>query len=408
MTSITRESVRRRAHRTAPILRAWWARTGPILLPLAVALMCGAALYRLWYESFGLVWDSAEHHARDLRYYHEWAHRWFSGETVHAGPDGAEYPPASFALLWPLVGWLELTPARWLWAVTTVAALVWLSWLLVRGSGASTPKERAFVALILLSMSPTHTAIGTGQLIVHVLPLLVGAMLLLNRVGRGWAQELTAAALFLMALVKPTISAPFFWLVLFAPRGLRPAALITLGYAVLTVFAAAFQPTGLLLLIRDSLAYASTQAATGGYANLHIWLAAFGLEGWIVPTSLLTLAAFGLWAYRYRNVDVWLRLGVAALVARVWTYHRQYDDVLILLPIVALFRIAKHGSSESSAGVVAGGLLAISALLVFIPVGLLYASPTDLLYEGAHVLFWLVLLIFLLERASSQRSSISP
>jgi hypothetical protein len=44
-------------------------------------------------------------------------------------------------------------------------------------------------------------------------------------------------------------------------------------------------------------------------------------------------------------VILWLLLGVTALVARFWTYHRWYDDLLILLPMIALFRIAQQRPS---------------------------------------------------------------
>ena len=50
--------------------------------------------------------------------------------------------------------------------------------------------------------------------------------------------------------------------------------------------------------------------------------------------------ALGVWLYRHRRVDLWLQLGVIAVVARLWAYHRLYDDVLVVLALVALFRIA--------------------------------------------------------------------
>ena len=70
--------------------------------------------------------------------------------------------------------------ARLLWAATGLVALAWLAWRMVWVSGAQTALERAFVALMLLSMNATGVAIGNGQVIVHILALLVAAVSLLE------------------------------------------------------------------------------------------------------------------------------------------------------------------------------------------------------------------------------------
>jgi len=54
------------------------------------------------------------------------------------------------------------------------------------------------------------------------------------------------------------------------------------------------------------------------------------------------LGWLGLWTQLHRRVDPWLLLGVAAPVAGFCTYHRLYGDVLVLLPMVPLFHVAKR------------------------------------------------------------------
>jgi hypothetical protein len=217
------------------VLRHWWAVRGTILLRLAVALMAVVAIVWLGYEFWRLlwqstpIWQSSFTGAFDLRLRHSEVHQWFAGQSVYTKMTAA-YPPASYLMLWPLLGWLGPTSAGWLWAATTVGALGWLAHLIVQESGATTPLERAFVALIPLSMYATGATIGNGQLIVHLLPLLVAGLLLLRRERCGWCKDLMAAALLLVTLVKPSISVPFFWIVLFVPGRPRPALLIMLGY----------------------------------------------------------------------------------------------------------------------------------------------------------------------------------
>jgi hypothetical protein len=390
----------RRVSRDEPHRLPWWDRYGTALLRLAVALMAAIALLKLGDELHRLLWASGMG-AIDLRLRHREVQRWFEGLPVYGlfAPMTA-YPPASYAILWPLLGWLDLAPARWLWAATTVAALGGLAWLIVRASGADTPLERTVVVLMLLSMNATGSTIGNGQLMVHILPLLLAGLLALGRRPAGWHVDLLGASLYLIALVKPTVSAPFFWLVLFLYGRRRPGLFVIVGYAVLTLFAVAYQPVDLLSLLREWLAAGSAQAARGGYANVHVWLATLGLGEWTLPASVVLLLALGGWTYCYRRVDPWLLIGVVAIVARLWTYHRSYDDLLILLPMVALFRIAKRGPSTDGGAIPAGALLAVTMLTMLAPHRLLeYPPPWDVLYTGSHAAVWIVVLAFLLDRA---------
>ena len=92
-------------------------------------------------------------------------------------------------------------------------------------------------------------------------------------------------------------------------------------------------------------------------------------------------------------------VAVAALAARFWTYHRVYDDVLILLPMVALFRIVKSEQSTRSAWT-AGALLAITLASMLVPGSLLQAPPPwDSIIATERATVWIMVLIFLLNRA---------
>ncbi|MGH7960477.1 MAG: glycosyltransferase 87 family protein, partial [Candidatus Binatia bacterium] len=227
------EAFAKRQNRTIVLmLQGWWADHRTTLLGLAVVLMAIAALVWLTYEFWRLlwpsppVWRSSPSGAVDLRLRHVEVQRWFAGLPVYSVLPSALYPPASYVILGPLLGWLALTPARWLWAVTTLVMLAWLVSLTIRASGAQTRLERVFVAFIPLSMYATGATIGNGQVIVHLLPLLVAGLLMLDDTQCAWREDVIAAVLILLALVKPSISAPFFWIVLFVPGRLRPALLV--------------------------------------------------------------------------------------------------------------------------------------------------------------------------------------
>jgi hypothetical protein len=121
--------------------------------------------------------------------------------------------------------------------------------------------------------------------------------------------------------------------------------------------------------------------------------------------SAAMFAALGIWTYRYRRADRWVLIAVAALVARVWTYHRVYDDVLIFLPELALFRIAKQ-NSVSDKSIAAEILLAMIALAMLCPARLLdpplewaWTSQWAWIFTSTQTILWLLILGYLMRYA---------
>ena len=384
----------------------WWNSHGVAVLRLACAVMAVLAALKLGDEFRRLVWESGHNGAVDLKLRHQEVHDWFAGQPVYELRSTAVYPPATYVLLWPFLGWLGLAPARWLWAVTSVAALGSLVYLTVRESSADTHLQSAFVALMGLAMNAMGVTIGNGQLALHTLPALLCALLLLRRNRGEWHTRLLAVGLLLFALLKPTLSAPFLWMVLFAKGGLTTVALVALGYLGLTLFAVSFQESNLAVLARQWLGSATLVAAEGGHANLQTWLANAGLQEWILWASLLVLVALGFWVYRHREGDFWILLGVTAIVARLSTYHRVYDDVLILLPMVALFRVAKRRTSSEGTSIAAGLLLGTTMLAMLAPARWEnFQWPWSFVFTWGHALVWLAVLGFLLDRARRDKKA---
>jgi hypothetical protein len=174
------------------------------------------------------------------------------------------------------------------------------------------------------------------------------------------------------------------------------------GYAGLTALGAAFQPASPLALLADFAGGAvrdAARASAQAHANLHSWLDALGLGRGHAPASLAALAALGWWMYRARAADLWIRLGVAALVARFWTFHYRYDDILVLLPVVALLRIVTGRPPGGPPDRLAAGLLGLAATSLLIPARLLFPPWPWRAVESAQGLIWLAALGLLLLRA---------
>lgn len=391
-------------------LRIWWASHGTMLMRIAVALMAVASIIWLGYQFWRLLLQPNQigfYHvhpgAIDLKLRYKEVHQWFSGGPVYGELKNAVYPPASYLILWPLLGWLGLTPAIWLWAATTLVVLGWLIYVIDRESGSSTLLEHALITLIPLSMYATGATIGNGQLIVHLLPMILTGLLLLHQKQTGWCKDLAAALLISLALVKPTVSVPFIWIVLFVPGRLKPILLVICGYVAMTLFAALFQQPGFTTLLRSWIfnsVEVSTEIATRlSHCNLHSWLATLGLEQWNTLASLITLAALGGWVYCCRKKDIWLLISVTGIFTRLWTYHGWYDDLLMLPAIIALFRIAKRGASHDELGAIAGILFGMTVCLMIAPGGkFILPPPWNELYMGTLTIIWIFVLIFLIHQ----------
>ena len=395
------------------MVRNWLVKRCTMFMRIAIAVMTVAALVWLGYEFWRLVsqsrpvWHSSPSGAIDLKLRHIEVGRWFSGKPVYSELASAAYPPASYVILWPFVGWLEFTTARWLWACTSVLALVWLVYLVVKESTANTPLERVFVALVPLSMYATGATIGNGQLIVHLLPMLLAGVLMLHRKQPGLYRDIAAVALILLTFVKPNVAALVFWIVAFVPGRPLPAFLLLIGYFVLTILGSLFQPLHELLLLPNVLSGSVEWGAEDRYADIAIWLANLGLVEWIIPVTLFVMLVFGLWTYRHRQSDIWLILGVTALVTRFLTYHRWYDDLLILLPMVSLFRQAKGVMSPDGSNVTAGVLFATTLLAMLAPGGLyLFPSPWNSAYAVCQAILWGIVLVFLLDQTRRDKTRV--
>jgi hypothetical protein len=375
------------------------------LLTAAIAVMAATATLGMIKAVTIIVSGSSDGDV--VSFFSELVPRWFAGLPVYSYSDHAVHLPATYALLWPIFGVLHAGAARWVWIALLFAALACLIYLTLRASGASSAAERIFVVLQPLSMYGVLFTIRTGQFGVFVLVLLIAGLSLLAAQPPSWKRDLIAAALLLLTLVKPTIAAPFIWLALFLPGGFRTVLLIALGYAALTIAAVTFQPEDISTLFREWQMRSAELATSEGTANLHRWLSYLGLDQWILPASLAMLLAFGAWVYRNRGADLWLLLGVAALFARFWTYHRPYDDLLMLLPAVALFRSAKQSIPDSAAGLVAGVLLALLVTASLTPMRFLVAWRFHLLTTTVIAVLWCATLVFLARQAHRDKRRVA-
>jgi hypothetical protein len=395
-------------HRDATLYKKWQTHRKSILIPLC-ALLVVIAAQRLASGFYELIWKPGG--AVDLDFRYRDVHFWFEGKSL-AEERTAVYPPASLAVLWPFIGWVSWPAARWLWALTTAAALAWLASFAARESGVKRFWERTAVALLPLAVYAARAVMVNGQLALHLLPPLLGGVALLDRRPSGWKRDLCVAGLFLLGSVKPTVALPFLLFLIAAKRPIRPILIFTAGYAALTAVASLFQPGSISTQLLQWYGRASREAAAmsaHAHANLQSWLGKLGLQGLNLPVSLLVLALLGLLLLLYRRSDVWIRLGMAAVVARIWSFHFRYDDMLLIVPLIAVIRLLTRDRAAGEGKGAAALIMILLGFSLLAPARLMFlARPWSSLFESTQTLIWLAALAYLAYRARREDRAAAP
>ncbi|MEC8651619.1 MAG: glycosyltransferase 87 family protein [Planctomycetota bacterium] len=389
-------------------------------LNVALAAMGFLALVWLGYQTWRLLFQAAPKGAVDLLLRHGECQEWFRGVAIYETRVDAVYPPASYLVLWPLLGWSSTGFVRVFWLAPTILSTAWLCALVARHSGALDASRRRLLWVLPLASYPIGASVGNGQLSILVVACVGAGVMLVADAPRSWRRDLSIAALMLVALVKPSMSAYFFWIPLLIPGGFRAACLVVAGYALLTVAACAAQPHGPVDLIEQWLSRAAAGvrygASVGGGAmplakgssitgiNLHSVLIALGQGAWIRMLSPAPLLLLGAWVFMRRRADVLILLGVAAIVARFASYHGWYDDVLLLMPLVALIRCARVAEAPR-ARAVAAWLALVGGLFLLAPggthLGRLGLPTLANVYVVSQAVFWVVAMVFLARAARS-------
>jgi hypothetical protein len=117
----------------------------------------------------------------------------------------------------------------------------------------------------------------------------------------------------------------------------------------------------------------------------------------------------GWWVFRHRTADTWVLLGVCAIVAHFWMPHRLYDDVLILMPMIALLRLAATGPRSDEADITAAILFAATWLTMHAPASLLALDPpVSTAMEISQTVVWVAVLALLVRTARAARRPTGP
>lgn len=404
------------------------------ILLLALIPMIAASAYRMSFEFHRLLIAEGRLGAIDLELRYDETQTWLDGESVYEHYYSAVYPPASYLMMAPFLGHDSYVFVRWLWGFTIIAALAVLIAVLTRVFQTTSWIERAYVLFLVLGIYATGPTIGNGQLTIHVMAALALAILLSARESRGPMNLVITSAVFVVALIKPTVAAPFFLVYVFAPGKFRYAVCVGALYAVLALVASTFQEGNVIENHRfwmqrglEGAAFGSQGGGGGvgdfgeasegehgehgegyskdeflpvgvglGYASLHDWLGARGHSDWDMAGTLVVLVMLAIWIFFHRRADLWVIVGVTAIVSRFWTYHLVYDDMLLLFSVAALYRIAYDEEAWVGIRLASIVMMGVYTVVALVPASMrLMHAPWGDMFKDMQGVTWLAILVVL-------------
>jgi hypothetical protein len=274
--------------------------------------------------------------------------------------------PFGVVLTWP--AWPAV---RLYFAIINAFALVFLGWWAYREPRDAPPYVRLLLMASAIAFGGSCTATEVGQVSIIVTALLAAAMLC-DRAERPWLCGLLVA----LSLIKPTMSAPFAMALILTRRYQAAAAAAVYGIAASLVTWAVTGADPLHML--RQMAQAAAQYAGDGTIGINNVLIAFGASaaGVAIMPLVIAVPAMALMALSRSSLPI--AFAIAALWGRLWTYHKSYDDVMLVFLLLPLGMLA-FGRERSRLAMVAFFAIGV---LEWIP-GQLLASPVVQLVQLA-------------------------
>jgi len=278
------------------------------------------------------------------------ARRWLEGAylvrhinsmDVYAGVHAAErdlgaahpggYPPWATAF-----GLFIAPPIRSDWSRAYFAALNAAGlWFMARYAASESQRygrtATCFLVASCLAVSAHGVVLRNGQygIVINAALICMAAALVNGRPGRGGAWLALAAT-------KPQTSAPFALLWLARRSGIVALAVAAALCGAATAAVAIWLHASPFYLVAQVFGQAANW--DGGDAGPLRLLLTLGVpRGRAIPALAAVFVSGGaLLLHRFRRAPVSLQLAIACVSGRLWTYHRRYDDVMLVFLLVPL------------------------------------------------------------------------
>ncbi|MFT5393804.1 MAG: hypothetical protein ACI8PT_004008 [Gammaproteobacteria bacterium] len=312
-------------------------------------------------------------------------------ETVgDIGFQDPAHPPWSFVTSWVFF-WPDWPAARFYYAGLCALAITFVAWWVY---GVISPYGN-FSAWLTMA---TVLAIGGGSLTLQVgqygwlVLALLCAVLWLD--GKGRAVQAGIALAF--AVSKPTMGAPFLLsaFVMYRWATLMVGGSILLIASLLCWYWISTNPIDLL---RQALVIGGVIGKDGS-VGLTTLIIDLGVDQqYATLLGMATMLGVGIIGLFYsRRGSLLISFAIAGVIARTWTYHKSYDDLLIVFLLVATAKLAASTQSRLNWCV-------FSALALTLVLPSRFAAMVEV--QVVQLTVWLAAAIFLIWASESVRCS---
>lgn len=202
---------------------------------------------------------------------------------------------------------------------------VYLNWFQGRG------KVGFLIALLFLSSTPFRVCIGNGQHIMYSLMFFAIAYWMVEHRKPWWATGIVLA----LGAFKYTVMAPLYLFFLFRKEW-RSLLLCFALHLLMTVALSLWVGVSSIVLVQQNLMISSWYAGFG-VADLGSLARAYGARSTVHLMANVGYVVFGIfafWASFAGRKNSLLLLAVLSLVANLVCYHRIYDFVTLVFPLI--------------------------------------------------------------------------
>jgi hypothetical protein len=246
------------------------------------------------------------------------------------------YPPWAMATNELLVPPLPFPAGRCYLAVLDVLALAFLVWWSARRLRPYGRWAGILGAASVLAMSSIFVGMRYGQFTIIVVAAMAGTIHLLES-----RKQAGAGLAFCLAVTKPQMASllivPMLWQR--AWTAVAIAAIVLVAASLITWVRVGVDPLTLTLQMFAAFKSWDSLGADAGLANL---LIAGGVDRSVAAKVgvLLAFAGTGILVHRWRHLPLLHLSAISMVLARTLTYHRRYDDLMLVFLLLALLEVA--------------------------------------------------------------------
>jgi len=252
-----------------------------------------------------------------------------------------------------------------------------------------------FFIVSCLAISSNGTTLSNGQYGLIINAFLIGIFWLIN-----FNKNYLAGLLMGLSLAKPTISAPYF-LILIITKNIKALLLASVYLFIASVSISHLTQLSLAELAMRFLRQIK-YVADDGMSGIN-FLVNLGINTEIVTIflSIVSIVIATVIFYFLRNFSLLTLFAIASVIGRVFTYHRFYDNVMLVFLLLALLQLAF--SSPHWLNILMATLV---GLTLWVP-PLIVERMTNPYGNIVQIIIWLIALIYLVITALGKGGKLS-